>query len=211
MKREVDLLRFPQIKRQLGTRTEEHRVIARRFDKEFFDGSRDTGYGGYKYDGRWKRVALRMMLNYGLDIGATVLDVGCGKGFFVNDCRTAGLRAYGIDVSEYAIGESIAQDWTMCEDVRDMAAWSMPERKWDLIVSINTLHNLEGQELFDVLRLLPQCSKQQYITVDAFRTDEERDRMMAWNLTAKTILHVDKWRELFKRAGYTGDYGWFIP
>ena len=210
MKREVDLLQFPKVNRVLGTRTEEHRVIARRFDKEFFDGSRDTGYGGYKYDGRWKRVASRMMLYYGLDTGAKVLDIGCGKGFFVNDCRVAGLRAYGIDVSEYAISESIAPDWTMKEDVRDMRYWR-GGGNWDLVVSINTLHNLELHEIEEVLPWLSAHFKNAYITVDAYRNEEERERMLAWNLTAKTILHVDEWRALFERAGYFGDYGWFIP
>jgi len=35
--------------------------------------------------------------------------------------------------------------------------------------------------------------------------------MFAWNLTAKTILSVDEWLRVFKEAGYTGDFYWFIP
>jgi hypothetical protein len=34
--------------------------------------------------------------------------------------------------------------------------------------------------------------------------------MLDWNLTARTVLHVDEWKDLFKEAGYTGDYYWFI-
>ena len=36
-------------------RTIEHRIISTYRDQNFFDGDRNYGYGGYKYDGRWKK------------------------------------------------------------------------------------------------------------------------------------------------------------
>jgi hypothetical protein len=35
--------------------------------------------------------------------------------------------------------------------------------------------------------------------------------MEAWNLTAKTMMHVDEWKLFFDQVGFTGDYYWFIP
>ena len=35
-------------------------------------------------------------------------------------------------------------------------------------------------------------------------------RMMKWNLTALTYMHVDDWVKLFEEVGYKGDYYWFI-
>lgn len=204
----IDLLQFPKIKRELGRRTEEHRKIARRFDKEFFDGSRDTGYGGYRDDGRWVAVADRMAKHYGLNHGDRVLDVGCAKGYLVKAFLDIGLDAYGMDVSGYALAN--------CPDrlgsrlmLRD--AVEIPNRKYKLIVSINTLHNLVRSEIVSVLRRMQKISEHNYITVDAFRNDTERERMTAWNLTAKTILHVADWEILFAQAKYTGDYDWFMP
>ncbi len=43
------------------------------------DGDRKVGYGGYKYDGRWRQVADLLVAQYGLKPGDRVLDVGCGK------------------------------------------------------------------------------------------------------------------------------------
>ena len=71
----------------------------------------------------------------------------------------------------------------------------------------------------DNLRLTAECTpppervtkRGSFITLDAYRNNEEKDRMEAWNLTAKTVMHVDSWREFFKDVGYTGDYYWFIP
>ena len=50
-----------------------------------------------------------------------------------------------------------------------------------------------------------------FITLDAYRNSEEKERMDAWNLTAKTVMHVDMWKELFQDIGYKGDYYWFLP
>jgi len=46
--------------------------------------------------------------------------------------------------------------------------------------------------------------------VDAWRTEEERKRLMKWNLTVLTYMHTDDWKELFAEVGYIGNYYWFI-
>ena len=53
--------------------------------------------------------------------------------------------------------------------------------------------------------------KHAFLTVDAWRNDVEKERMLAWNLTAKTYMHVDEWKKLFKDCEYNKDYYWFIP
>lgn len=212
MREEVDLLRFPKIHREVGCRTEEHREVARRFDREFFDGSRDTGYGGYQYDGRWQAVAARLVMHYSLRPGARVLDVGCAKGFLVADLRELGIDAFGIDVSEYAISKSLAPRHTVIADAREIPQWrATAHGPWDLIVSINTLHNLERGDLARVLRAIDRASVCAYITVDAWRDDAERERMQAWNLTARTMMSVHDWRTFFRESGYSGDHHWFVP
>lgn len=205
---QIDLLQFPKIKRELGKRAEAHRVIARRFDREFFDGSRDTGYGGYHYDGRWAAVALRMKQYYGLKSGAKVLDVGCAKGFLVHEFRKIGIDAKGLDVSRYALANAYGE---VGKFLMHRGADKIPDDNYSLIISINTLHNLERNDLCAALKHMQQVSLYNYITVDAYETDEQRNRMMAWNLTAKTILHVNDWLMLFDECGYTGDYDWFMP
>lgn len=210
--KEIDFMRFPKPNReqQIGKRTEKHREVARRFDEAFFDGKRETGYGGYSYDGRWQAVAARMAMHYGLADGSRILDVGCAKGFLVKDFRAIGMSAYGMDVSQYAIAKSEAPLYTVVGDALELRTWP-PSARYDLIVAINSLHNLDRPELVEVLRSIESIARYKYVVLDAWRTDQERDRMMAWNLTAKTMCHVDDWLALFREASYTGDYAFFIP
>lgn len=205
MGREIDFLQFPKAKRTRVS-TEKARKIARRFDKEFFDGDRENGYGGYKYDGRWIAVAKRMIDYYKLGIGDCVLDVGCGKGFLVKDFRDQNIDSYGIDISEYAIGESV----TPAVEVGNAKKLVFPPRSFDLAVSINTIHNLPLKDCEQALRELMMVATDQYVVLDAWRTKEQKKRIHEWNLTAQTILSVTDWLKLFKKVGYTGDYSWTL-
>ena len=86
------------------------------------------------------------------------------------------------------------------------------DNSFDLIISITTLHNLERDDLAKALQEIERVSRgNSFITLDAYRNDEEKIAMEKWNLTAKTMMHVDEWKIFFKEVGYTGDYYWFIP
>ena len=56
--------------------------IAKKFGKDFWDGKRKFGYGGYKYiKNYFKPVAMKLIKEYKLNENSKILDVGCGKGF----------------------------------------------------------------------------------------------------------------------------------
>lgn len=216
---ELDLLtKYPKPKRNVkarGTeRTKEDIRIARQFGKEFFDGSRARGYGGYRYDGRWVPVVRDFINYYGLTNESSILDVGCAKGFMLNDFLywLPFITVKGIDISEYAIENSLPKirPCLSVGDAKDLSEFD--DNSFDLVISINTIHNLPLKECKKAIKEIERVKKKHaYITVDAYRNKEEQKRMMMWNLTAKTILSVDDWKKLFKEIGYAGDYYWFIP
>jgi hypothetical protein len=88
---EIDLLaKYPKSKRDLSLRleskTEDVRTIARKFGKEFFDGDRSFGYGGFSYNPRyWSQVVKDFAIFYKLTNYSKILDVGCAKGFMLYD------------------------------------------------------------------------------------------------------------------------------
>ncbi len=100
---------MPKTKRNIQARQEakdpEVIRISKQYGEMYFDGPRDYGYGGYKYDGRWQPVARDIIEHFGLKPGDRVLDVGCAKGFLVKDLLDAlpGLEVFGLDISEYAL------------------------------------------------------------------------------------------------------------
>ncbi|MCH9610968.1 MAG: 2-methoxy-6-polyprenyl-1,4-benzoquinol methylase, mitochondrial [Chlamydiales bacterium] len=216
---EIDLLEnYPKAKRNVkergATKTEEDRAIARQFGKEFFDGERKTGYGGFSYNSRfWQPVVPTFQKHYGLTSESSILDVGCAKGFMLHDfCeKIPGIKVRGVDVSSYAI-ENAMNEVKSDVSVADARELPFEDNSFDVVISINTIHNLEQEDLIQALREIERISKKgSFITVDAYRNEDEKELMYAWNLTAKTILSVVEWKELFARAGYTGDYYWFIP
>ncbi|NGX53930.1 MAG: 23S rRNA (guanine(745)-N(1))-methyltransferase [Chlamydiae bacterium] len=219
MNQEINLLEnYPKSKRDVKgrgmTKTEEDRAIARRFGKEFFDGERSTGYGGFSYQSRfWQPVVPTFQKYCNLSAQSKILDVGCAKGFMLHDFMKLipGIEARGLDISPYAI-ENAMESVKPFVEVADARYLPFADNSFDLVISINTIHNLEIEELKLALQEIERVSrKKSFITVDAYRNEEEKELMFAWNLTAKTILHVDEWKALFKEVGYTGDYYWFIP
>lgn len=219
MGKEINLLiHYPKAKRNLEERaaekTEADRAIARQFGKDFFDGDRRHGYGGFKYFPRfWQPVVPTFKEHFNLKTGDSLLDVGCAKGFMLHDFSELipGLIVKGIDVSSYAIEHAI-EDMKPHVKVADARSLPYPDKSFDIVISINTIHNLEKEDCAKALKEIERVSKRgSFITVDAYQNDEEKNRMYAWNLTAKTIMHVDEWKSFFKEVGYSGDYFWFIP
>lgn len=209
---------YPYTSRDISGRlvgkTEQDKIIAQKFGKDFFDGSRSHGYGGFSYDPRfWEPVIPSFQKHWNINNTDSVLDVGCAKGFMIYDLQRLipGLSVYGIDISEYAIENAKKEVKNFCK-VANATQLPFEDKSIDIVISITTLHNLEEKDLIKALLEIQRVSKRgSFITLDAYRNIEEKDRMEAWNLTAKTVKHVDSWKEFFSDVGYTGDYYWFIP
>lgn len=213
---EVNLLRaLPKGKRNLSarsTKTDEHVRISREYGEAYFDGPREYGYGGYRYDGRWVPVARDMVAHFGLKPGDRVLDVGCAKGFLVKDLMQVcpGLEVFGVDVSPYALMH--------CEPevvgrlhLGSADALPFPDGSFQAAISLNTVHNLERPDCVRALREMQRLAPGKgFVQVDSYRTPEQRAVFMDWVLTARYHDYPDGWIKAFAEAGYTGDYYWTI-
>lgn len=175
---------------------------------DYWDGDRRINYGGYKYmEGRWSKVAALMVDHYGLKPGDKVLDVGCGKGFLMFDFTQVlpGLQVQGLDISEYAIENAKPE---IQEQIDLGTASSLPyeDDEFDLVISINALHNLYTHELDPALKEMERVGKQKYLCVESYRTEEEKVNLLYWQVTCEQFNTPDEWQWWFKHTGYTGDH-----
>ena len=214
---EIDLLRaLPKAKRNIAKRAEAKNpavvAIAKQYGEMYWDGPRDYGYGGYRYDGRWRPVARDIIAHYGLKPGMRVLDIGCGKGFLVKDLmlECAGLEAFGIDVSLYAI-QHASEELAGRLHLGSADELPFPDRSFDCVISLNTIHNLPRQRAIKAMAEMERVSKgSSFVVVDSYRTPEQREIFESWVLTAEFHDYPDGWIKLFSEAGYRGDWNWTI-
>ncbi len=181
------------------------------FGKLYFDGTRDTGYGGYNYDGRWKAVAEAIIKRYGLKAGDSLLDLGCAKGFFLVDLieMCPGIKAVGIDVSEYAIANAHPKAKPYVSVASAAALSQFKDHSFDVVTAMNTLHFLTPEVAEQSLREMLRVGKKHFfVQVDAYDNEIERERLLAWAPIIKTVYSVPDWLRLFKKVGYQGDYFW---
>jgi protein-L-isoaspartate(D-aspartate) O-methyltransferase len=183
--------------------------IAKKFDFDYWDGDRNTGYGGYRYDGRWRAVAERMAAHYGVKAGDRILDVGCGKGFLLYEFMQAvpGVIVAGVDVSRYAL-ENSKEEVRPHLQAGSAVSLPFPDKSFDVVLSINTLHNLRLPELEMALREIERVGmSKKYILMDGYRTEEEKVNLLYWQLTCECFFTPAEWEWVFQKCGYGGDYG----
>jgi SAM-dependent methyltransferase len=196
------------LSRVLAGNKAEFATTAKRFDVDYWDGSRNTGYGGYHYDGRWRGMAERLAAHYGIKPGNRILDIGCGKGFLLYEFTQVvpGVSIVGLDVSQYAIANAKPEVHSRLQ-VGTAVALPYRDATFDLVLSINALHNLYVYDLHKALREIQRVGRShRYIVVDGYRTEQEKVNLMYWQLTCECFFTPAEWEWLFAQAGYTGDY-----
>lgn len=186
--------------------------VAKKYGFEYWDGDRKYGYGGYCYDGRWRSVAQKLAVHYELKAGMKVLDVGCGMAHLLYELTQVvpGLIVRGVDISQYALEHAK-------EEIRDMLQFGQaqslpfPDKEFDLVISLTTLHNLKVYDLKKALQEIERVSKgSSYIVVESFRNEREEVNMLYWQLTCASYYSVDEWEWLYHEWGYTGDYSFIF-
>ena len=115
----------------------------------------------------WKTVSLqldskylpeyRVLLNH-LPPGASVLDIGCGRGVVVRDLQQRGYDARGIDFDRESILDSVAHGGYFPSDVGDLNHLPYRDQSFDAILLAGTVeHVFQGpqcgfSEAYRVLR-----------------------------------------------------------
>lgn len=186
--------------------------LAKQWGYDYWDGDRRVNYGGYRYmPGRWAPVAKKIIEYYGLKPGDRVLDIGCGKGFQLVELKNAmpSLEVRGLDISSYAI-EHAHPDVKAVIDHGSADNLPFADKEFDLVFSINTLHNLHNVELEKALREIERVGKKKYVCVESYRTEVEKVNLLYWQVTCEQFNAPNDWEWWFKISGYSGDHSFIF-
>ena len=213
MNTELNLLKYyPKSNASRLSRTkpsEIDKAISSQFGLDYFDGSRQYGYGGYHYNEKyWTKTAQFIVEHYNLSPDSMILDIGCAKGFLIKDLLKTGKvkNVFGIDISSYAVNHSEKEikGLTLISNAKNLP---FKDKQFDLVLSINTIHNLEIDSCINALSEIERVSKKNsFVMLDGWDTEEEKNNLDSWILTAKTVLSRPDWLKVFQRSNYKGDY-----
>ncbi len=187
-------------------------TIAKQWGRDYWDGERQYGYGGYSYDGRWLPIAEDIARHYGLKAGDRILDVGCGKAFLLYEFTQVvpGIEVAGIDISEYGV-DNAKDEVKPFLQVGNCTELPFDDDSFDFVFTLNTFHNLRNYELDKALREVERVGRgHKYVGVESYRNEREKANLLYWQLTCESFLNPDEWRWAFEQAGYTGDYGFIF-
>jgi SAM-dependent methyltransferase len=181
---------------------------AKEYELDYWDGDRRYGYGGYRYDGRWKPVAEHLVEHYGLDSDARILDVGCGKAHLLHELKQLLPRAEvtGFDISQHGLADApeAIRPYLFRYRAQDPYPWG--DQHFDLVVSLGCLHNLRVFELETAVREIERVGRHKYVMVESYRNEREQFNLQCWALTAESFFDTAEWIWLYRSFGYTGDY-----
>lgn len=183
--------------------------IAKKYEKDYWDGKRSYGYGGYRYiKNFWTPVAKKIIKNYKLSNHSKILDIGCGKAFLLYEIKKIlpGIKILGTDISNHALKNSPKEIRQYLIKKDASKNFSHRNNYFDLVISLGCLHNLKIKELFNAISEIERLGKKKYIMVESFRNDKELFNLQCWALTCQSFFHKDEWKWIFKKTKYSGDF-----
>ena len=185
----------------------ENKIISWSLGKEYYDGKRINGYGGFKYDGRWKAFLPKIIKKYKLNNKSKVLDLGCKKGFFLMDLKKIlpGIKVYGIENHPYPIktAPNSIKKKLILSNYYDL---KFKNKFFDLVFAFNSVYSQNLGDIIKTLKEMQRISKKNYVVLAACNNEKERIKFYNWTLIGTTILYKKEWIRLFNKIGYKGDY-----
>lgn len=194
------------------TRKLKNKFIAWKLDKEYYDGDRNNGYGGFSYDGRWLDLLPKFIKRYNLNDKSKILDLGCKKGFIMKDLKTLLPKAkvYGIEDHIYPIKNAEKE---IKKKIIFSNYYNIPFKKnyFDLVIAFSSIYKYNFIDVVKTINEINRVSKQSFITIASYSNKKEKEIFYKWTLLGTTVLHKKEWMEIFKLTKYKGDFYFTTP
>ena len=184
-----------------------NKFIAWELGKEYYDGDRNNGYGGFSYDGRWLDLLPKFIKRYNLSNNSKILDLGCKKGFIMKDLKVLLPKAkvYGIEDHIYPIKNSEKE---IKKSIILSNYYQIPFKKnyFDLVIGFSSIYKYNFIDVVKTIKEIKRVSKNSFFTVASYSNKREKELFDKWTLLGTTVLQKKEWLQLFKLLNYKGDY-----
>ncbi len=213
--KELRFLRSNHIstKRNYLERMNDNKIVcmieAKKYGKNYWDGKRRFGYGGYRYiPNRLTKIAKKIIKKFNLTNKSKILDVGCGKGYLLYEIKKIlpYAKITGIDSSSYAIKNAKKEIKKNIFLRKAEQKYLFKREYFDLAISFGCFHNLEINDLKKALNEIQRVSKNTYVMVESYRNENELFNLQCWALTCESFFSKKEWEWLFKEFGYYRNY-----
>jgi len=199
-----------KIKRYVGRgiRTIDHRILASLREKDFFDGDRNCGYGGYFYDGRWQSIAKDIIKKYKLKNGSKVLQISAEKGFLMYELikQNPKIKVFGLETSNHAVSKSLNHVKKKIKKVENYIDFEI-KGKFDFVIALGVVYTLTLGDAIKCLKIIQKLSHgKSFITLATYNNNKDYWLFKDWTVLGTTLLKKKDWKKVLKYAGYTGDY-----
>jgi hypothetical protein len=201
----------PKAKRYVNEniRTIKNRINASYREREFYDGKRNDGMGGFYYDGRWKKIADKICKKYNLNNNSSILQLGAQKGFLLHDIKNKfpKIKIVGLDYSNYAINKAMKNVKRNIKKVEDYTKLNFKTNYFDFVIALGVVYEYDLTRAISTLKEIQRVSKgNSFITLGSYNNQKEYVQLKQWTLLGTTLLKEKEWRQVMKHVKFTGDY-----
>lgn len=152
----------------------------------------------------WRAVYIRLALHPG-----SVLDAGGGMGLLVERLRRWGCRAFGLELSHYAISRC-PQETLHAFVQGSITALPFPGRAFDALASVNVFEHLEPEAVPQALRECARVARHgMYLEITVL----EDAGVIHRDPTHRTKLRAREWLRLLRESlpGWQVRRGLHVP
>lgn len=166
------------------------------FDETYFERGVEAHVSGYT-DYKWKPEYVMPLANWLKQKfpNKIFLDYGCAKGFLVKALRLLGCKAYGFDISVYAINN--------CEsEVKDYCFNTLSNA--NIIIAKDVLEHIPENEIQSTVIETIVDTGAEYVVAIIPLGDEDKFRIREYELDITHVTKKDEvwWINKFEQSGF---------
>jgi len=168
------------------------------YNRTYFENQSTYGYtNGYRYEDYkqyFDNIARFIAEKYQ---PKSVLDIGCAKGYLVKSFLDLGINAYGVDISAYAINNSLPEVRSrlkLCDIEQEKLPFN--DDSFDVVIMSEVIEHL--REIKFAMKEIKRVLKPEGIIYLTTPTPK-------WKLYDPTHINIhdiDFWLEFFKECGF---------